>query len=117
MHDSVSAANSELISRLREVIPPESLLTDPAELFVYEFDALTIARARPAAIVFPLTTQQVSAVVKILAELNVLIVPRGSGTGLAGGCVAYENGVVVSTARMNRIYKIDLENRVAHVEA
>ena len=41
----------------------------------------------------------------------------GSGTGLTGGCVAYENGVVVSTARMNRVLKIDLENRVAHVEA
>ena len=117
MHESAHASDSQLIARLRTVVHPESLLTDPAELFVYEFDALTIARATPAAIVFPLTTQQVSAVLKILAELNVLIVPRGSGTGLAGGCVAYENGVVVSTARMNRICKIDLENRAAHVEA
>jgi glycolate oxidase len=47
----------------------------------------------------------------------VQIVPRGSGTGLTGGCVAFDNGVLVSTVRMNRILKIDLDNRVAHVEA
>ena len=106
-----------LISRLTEALPPGGVLTDPAGLFVYESDGFTIAKARPAAVVFPTTTEQVSAVVKALAEAGVQIVPRGSGTGLAGGCVAYENGVIVSTSRLTRIRKIDLENRVAHVEA
>ena len=59
--------------------------------------------ARPAAVVFPTTTAEVVAVVKTLAEAGVQIVPRGSGTGLAGGCVAFENGVIVSTTRLNRI--------------
>src|SRR5436309_202387 len=45
------------------------------------------------------------------------IVPRGTGTGLAGGCVAFDNGVVVSTVKLNKILTIDLENRVAHVQA
>src|ERR671916_228697 len=106
-----------LISRLTESLPPGGVLTDPAGLFVYESDGFTVAKARPAAVVFPTTTVEVVAVVKLLAERDVQIVPRGSGTGLAGGCVAFENGVVVSTTRLNRILKIDLDNRVAHVEA
>src|SRR5437763_8134745 len=112
-----SFESSELVDRLGAILPADAILTDSAERFVYEFDALTIARSSPAAVVFPRTTAQVVAVVKLLAELNVPMTPRGSGTGLAGGCVAFGNGVVVSTARMNRILAIDLENRLAHVEA
>src|SRR5215218_4110229 len=106
-----------LISRLTESLPPGGVLTDPAGLFVYESDGFTVAKARPFAVVFPTTTEQVVRIVKLLAERDIQIVPRGSGTGLAGGCVAFENGVVVSTTRMNRILDIDLDNRVAHVEA
>lgn len=105
------------LAELRALIPPDRLLTDPAELYVYESDGFTIAHARPAAVVFPLSTEEVAAVVKTLAKHKVQIVPRGTGTGLAGGCVAYENGVVVSTSKMNRILTIDLQNRVAHVQA
>jgi glycolate oxidase len=109
--------NLDLLTELLAVLPPKSILSDPAELFVYESDGFTIAKARPALVVFPTTTEQVVAIVKILAARDVQIVPRGSGTGLAGGCVAFENGVIVATTRMNRVLKIDLENRVAHVEA
>src|SRR6185436_7609618 len=70
-----------------------------------------------SAVVFPTNVDHVVRIVKVLAERDVQIVPRGSGTGLAGGCVAFENGVVVSTTRLNRVRKIDLDNRVAHVEA
>jgi glycolate oxidase len=98
-------------------VGPAAVVTDPAELFVYESDGFTIARARPAAVVFPTTTEQVRDVVLALAKHDVQIVPRGSGTGLAGGCVAFENGVVISTVRLNRILSIDLHDRVAHVQA
>jgi len=107
----------DLISALRASLPPTGVVTDPAELFVYESDGFTIAKSRPAAVLFPTNTQQVVDAVKLLGGHGVQIVPRGSGTGLAGGCVAFENGVVVSTTRMNRVLRIDLENRVAHVEA
>ena len=79
--------------------------------------ASPLQRRRPAAVVFPTTTDQVVALVKVLAQRDIQIVPRGTGTGLAGGCVAFEKGVIIATTRMNRILKIDLENRVAHVEA
>lgn len=92
------------------------MLDDPAELFVYDADGFTVARALPAAVVFPSSTEQASQVVRCLSEHDVQVVPRGSGTGLTGGCVA-DGGVVVSTVRMNRVLSIDLPNRVAHVEA
>jgi len=101
---------------LRSIVGNDGLLDDPAELFVYDADGFTVARARPAAVVFPTSTEQASQVVRCLSEHDVQIVPRGSGTGLTGGCVA-DGGVVVSTVRMNRILSIDLANRVAHVEA
>jgi len=111
------AAPNSLIDDLRALFPADRVLVDPAELFVYESDGFTIAHSRPAAVVFPITTDEVAAVVRMLVKHDAQIIPRGSGTGLAGGCVAYNNGVVVSTAKMNRVLTIDLENRVAHVEA
>jgi glycolate oxidase len=110
-------SRDSLISELRGLLPPERVMIDPAELFVYESDGFTIAKSRPAAVVFPIDTREVVEVVRCLARHDAQIVPRGSGTGLTGGCVAFENGVIVSTVKMNRILQIDLENRVAHVEA
>jgi len=106
-----------LLSDLAGLLPAERLITDPAELFVYEADGFTIAHARPAAVCFPISTSEVVQLMQTIARHDAQIVPRGSGTGLTGGCVAYDLGVVVSTARMNKILAIDLENRVAHVEA
>lgn len=111
------SSRDALLVELRALLPPEAVVSDPAELFVYESDGFTIAKARPAAVVFPTSTEQVQGIVKLLVKHNAQIVPRGSGTGLTGASAAYENGVIVSTARMNRVLKIDLENRVAHVQA
>lgn len=110
-----------LIYQLTEIVGRGNILTDPAELAVYETDGFTLARNRPGAVVFCDSAPVVQKVVKLLAEQDVPIVPRGSGTGLTGGCVAFPSetspGVVVSVSRMNRIHKIDLDNRVAHVDA
>src|SRR6185312_2425983 len=106
-----------LITALEELLSPGNVITDQEELFVYESDGFTIAKARPAAVVFPTTTQEVVEIIRLLASHGVQIVPRGSGTGLAGGCVAFDDGVVVSTTRLNKVLKVDLANRVAHVEA
>src|SRR6185295_9351135 len=108
---------STIVPELKRILSPDRVISDPSELYVYDCDGFTIARSTPGAVVFPTTTDEVVRVMKLLAERDVQIVPRGSGTGLTGGCVAFENGVVVSTARMNKVLKIDLENRVAHVEA
>src|SRR4051812_7042562 len=106
-----------IVPELKNLLSPERVISDPSELYVYDCDGFTIARSTPGAVVFPTSTEEVVRVVRLLAQRDVQIVPRGSGTGLTGGCVAFENGVVVSTARMNKVLKIDLGNRVAHVEA
>jgi glycolate oxidase len=107
----------QIIGELQTLLSPGAVVSDPSELLVYESDGFTIARARPSAVVFPTTTEQVAQVVKLLSRHDVQIIPRGSGTGLAGGCVGFNDGVIVSTARMNKILKIDIPNRVAHVQA
>jgi glycolate oxidase len=109
--------DTQLAQSLASALQPGALLTDPDELLVYESDGFTIAHARPGAVAFPRSVEEVSAIVKLLGAAGVQIVPRGTGTGLAGGCVAFENGVVVSTTHLNRTISIDLENRVATVEA
>ncbi|MEA2710669.1 MAG: glycolate oxidase [Phycisphaerales bacterium] len=106
-----------LVADLRRLTAPDRVISDPSELYVYDCDGFTIARSTPGAVVFPTSTEEVVQIVRLLAARDVQIVPRGSGTGLTGGCVAFENGVIVSTARMNKVLKIDLQNRVAHVEA
>src|SRR2546421_2246323 len=70
----------------------------------------------PEIVVLPGSAEEVAAGVRAAKQANVPIVPRGSGTGLAGGAVPAEGGVVISLARMNRILELDLRNRLAVVE-
>ncbi len=81
-----SVAN--LISRLRDVVGPDALLTSPSELLVYECDGFTIEKNKPDVVVFPTTTEQVVRIVQVCNELDVPFVARGAGTSLAGGCSA-----------------------------
>ena len=108
---------ADLHQALEKITGKGGVVSHPAELIVYECDGFTIPRAKPLAVVFPRTTEQVVAIVNLLRERKIAILPRGSGTGLTGGIVAVTPGVQVSTARMNRILQIDLRNRCALVEA
>lgn len=105
-----------VIARLREILGAANILADPDELIVYECDGFPVAKGLPIAVVFPTETAQVAACVKAINAFNLQIIPRGSGTGLAGGAVAFDQGVLVSTSRMTRIEKIDRENRYAIVQ-
>jgi glycolate oxidase len=108
-------ANEALIRELQGALGDEHVLHLPEDLFGYEYDA-TIERARPDAVVFPGTTEDVAAAVRIANAHEVAVVPRGSGTGLAGGSVPVQGGVVVALTRMRRIVELDAANRVAIVE-
>ncbi len=105
------------IAELRAVLGDQGVLCDPNEMRVYECDGFPIAKGMPTAVIFPTNTQQVSICVKVINRHGLPIVPRGSGTGLAGGCVVFGAGVLISTSRMTRIENIDLPNRVAIVQA
>ena len=94
---SVPMNRPQMIGEFRSLLSNDAVVSDPSELLVYESDGFTIAKARPSAVVFPTNTEQVVQIVKLLSQYDVQIVPRGSGTGLAGGCVGFNNGVIVST--------------------
>ena len=79
-------------------------------------ECLTVAGARPAAVVRPATTAEVAGIVAECERRRVPVTARGSGTGLSGACVPVEGGVVVSFVRMASIIEIDLENHVAVVQ-
>jgi glycolate oxidase subunit GlcD len=104
---------SALLAELRAILGPEGLLARPEELFVYEADGLTHHSARPSAVALPRERSEVQRVVRACREHGVPFVPRGAGTGLSGGAVACHGGVVVECARMNRILRVDPENRIA----
>ncbi|MCA1635441.1 MAG: FAD-binding protein [Acidobacteria bacterium] len=105
-----------LIKHLRALLGPEQVLSEAEELLVYECDGLTHYKHRPRAVVFPRSTEEVSAVLGLLARERVPFAPRGAGTGLSGGALAVGGGVCVELARMRRLLKVDVENCLAVVE-
>jgi len=105
-----------LLENLKAIVGGDSLISDAEELLVYECDGLTHYRHRPRAVVFPSSTEEVSEVLRLLARERVAVVPRGAGTGLSGGALAVGGGVCVELARMRRVLKVDVENRLAVVQ-
>ncbi len=105
------------IAPLRKIVGVKGILSHRDELIVYECDGFSVAKGLPLAVIFPTDTQQVAACVEILNGHDLQIIPRGSGTGLAGGAVAYGPGIIICTSRMNRIENIDMQNRFAVVQA
>lgn len=107
----------QLIDALVAIIGRDGVVDAPDELIVYECDGLTIDRNAPHAVVLPTTTEQVSAVVKLLHQENIPFVARGAGTGLSGGSLPPDGGVMITLTKMNHIVEIDIKNQRALVEA
>ena len=106
---------SPIVRELQAAIGKRWVLHAPEDLMVYEYDA-TIERGLPEAVVLPATTEEVAAAVRIARKHNLPVTARGSGTGLSGGAIPCEGGVVIVTTRMNRILEIDAESRFAVVQ-
>lgn len=104
-----------LHQRLIDALGPDAVKTEPEDLSVYAFDAYTESRL-PSAVVLPSSVRDISAVVKIAREFGEPIVARGAGTGLCGGAVPAEGGIVLSFARMNRVLELDVARRRARVQ-
>src|SRR5213082_74606 len=105
-----------LIAELREIVGEEHVLSEPEELLVYECDGLPQHKHPPRAVVFPNSTEETSEVLMLLHDEGVSFAPRGAGTGLSGGALAIDRGVVIELARMRKILSIDPENRIARVQ-
>jgi glycolate oxidase len=113
----VIARKERIVARLRAVLPPDAVIDDPAETRAYECDALTAYRCPPLAAVLPASTEEVAAVLRICHEERVPVVPRGSGTSLAGGALPTADSVILGVARLNAVLETDYENRFIRVQA
>ena len=104
------------LAELISICGPERVITEHAALRTYESDGLLQYAVVPAAAVLPDTAEEVTAVVAACHRAGVPWVARGSGTGLSGGSLPVEGGVVISLSRMRRILDVDLVNQRITVE-
>ena len=107
---------SVLQARFAGIVGAKNSIVEPAQLRTYECDGLLGYRVRPQIVVLPGSTEEVAACVKLAAELEMPVVPRGAGTGLSGGSLPSTGCVVIGLSRMKKILGIDLANRVARVQ-
>ncbi len=114
---AILARKDRLVQRLRGVLPADAVIDDAAETRAYECDALTAYRCPPLCAVLPASTEQVAAVLKICHEEGVPVVPRGSGTSLAGGALPTADSVILGVARLNEVLEVDYDNRLIRVQA
>src|SRR5437016_6079129 len=111
----MAVAEHTIVDQLRQLLPAERVLWRDYDLMLYEYDG-SIDKHRPAAVAFPLSTTEVSSVVRACHRYGVPYTARGAGTGLSGGAIPARGGVLISLARMNRILEIDVDNMRAIVE-
>ena len=105
-----------LLERLTEISGPEQVLTDRYQLRTYESDGLRQHRSPPPVAVLPGSGEEVRDIVRACFERRVPWVARGAGTGLSGGALPIENGVLIVLTRLNRILEVDLDNQRVVVE-
>src|SRR5205085_1074931 len=98
-----------LVPRVAALLGPRGYLDRPEDLALYEYDG-GVDKRQPDLVAFPRTTPEVSALARLAREFQVPLVGRGAGTGLSGGAIPVEGGIMVAFARMNRIFEIDFEN-------
>ncbi len=106
---------SALVDALADLLGGDKVVGTRDDLLLYEYDG-AVDTATPDAVVLPHDTADVAKLARFCREHHVPIVPRGAGTGLSGGAIPIEGGVVVSFARMARILEIDVPNRRAVVQ-
>jgi glycolate oxidase len=114
---AIVARKPAIVAALQEVLPEDAVIWDEVEVRAYECDALTAYRCPPLAAVLPRTTAEVSAVLQVCHKMGVPVVPRGSGTSLAGGALPTGDCVILGVARMNAVLETDYPNRFIRVQS
>ncbi|MBN2550158.1 MAG: FAD-binding protein [Anaerolineales bacterium] len=109
-------AAAEILADLSHIFPPDRLLTQSAQLIPYESDALTAYRARPQAVVLPVAQEEVIQTVRLCHQHKVPFMARGSGTSLSGGSLPVMEGILIALNRLNRILRLDIDQRLLVVE-
>src|SRR3954451_7607424 len=106
-----AADGVDLVARLRRICGDEHVLTDHFQLRTYESDGLLQYRSVPRAAVLPGSAEEVAAVVRACHRAGVPWVARGSGSGLSGGALPVQEGVLIVLTRLRRILEVDLPNQ------
>ncbi|AEI92119.1 FAD-linked oxidase C-terminal domain-containing protein [Roseobacter litoralis] len=113
---AIMARKAHLVERLQAVLPADAVIHNPHQTRAYECDALTAYKCPPMAVVLPTSTKEVSDVLRICHEDGVPVVPRGSGTSLAGGALPTADCVILGVARMNDVLETNYDDRYIRVE-
>src|SRR5437762_1455294 len=108
--------NASILNEFRSIVGDRGLVSSPEERHTYECDGLTNFRVLPCAVLLPTSTEQVQSILRLCHREKLPFVARGAGTGLSGGALPVENGIVLSLARMNRILEVDIPNARVTVE-
>ena len=107
---------ADLLAELRRIVGKEGVFAEPLEVLTYECDALTHMRVKPAAVVLPESAAEVQALVRFCGREGIPFVARGHGTGLSGGALPVEGGIVIALSRLNRVLDVDIPNRRVTVQ-
>jgi glycolate oxidase len=109
--------SAAILAELRDAVGADGLIIERNQLQTYECDGLAMLRSLPAAVILPRSTAQLQKAVGICARHHIPFVGRGAGTGLSGGAMPDDRGIVISFARMTRILATDIPNQRITVEA
>jgi glycolate oxidase len=109
----------QIAEKLEKIVGRENLVLDPDKMLDYSHDefSLTEIARMPELVVKPRSTEEVSEILRLADRERIPVTPRGGATGLCGGCVPSQAGIVLSLDKMNRIVEVDGENQMAVVEA
>jgi len=114
--DAILKKRSLIVAELGNKLPKDCLLHSPEDLAPYECDGLSIYQSTPLAVALPYTVEQAQQVVRYCYQNQIPVVPRGAGTGLSGGALPHEEGVLLSLARLNAILDLDTQARTCRVQ-
>ena len=107
---------ARIVSGLQALLPDGAVIHEPSEVKAYECDALTAYKCPPLCAVLPGSTEEVAAVLRFCHAEGVPVVPRGSGTSLAGGALPTADSVILGVSRLNRVLETDYADRIIRVE-
>lgn len=114
---SVLSRKAQIVERLQSVLPESAVIHAESQVRAYECDALTAYKCPPLCAVLPSSTQEVAAALKVCHEMGVPVVPRGSGTSLAGGALPTADCVILGTARLNGVLETNYDDRYIRVQS
>ncbi len=110
------ALDQSNLNKLRDIVGAENVLTSREDLIPYAFDGTAAMKEMPGSVVFAVSTEQISAVLKLANDTETPVVTRGSGTGLSGGSVPAADCIVLCTVKMGAILEVDAANLTMTVE-